>query len=84
MYRGDMLKQAEIDWSECLLVERDPDKVGGQPLVKGTRIPVEVIVIDEEHNRTPEQTKASFPTLELETIRQIRAFARAHRRQLQL
>ena len=63
------------DWTGCDLVEIDPDKVAGQPVIRGTRIPAEVILIDEDYGRTPEQTHDSFPTLSIQTIRALRAFA---------
>jgi uncharacterized protein (DUF433 family) len=34
---------AMIDWSDCPLVEVIPSKVGGAPLLKNTRLPVEAI-----------------------------------------
>ncbi|MGI8742521.1 MAG: DUF433 domain-containing protein [Bryobacteraceae bacterium] len=58
----------------AISVETDPDKAGGKPIVKGTRIPPEVILIDEDYGRTPEQTHASFPTLPIQAVR---AFARS-------
>lgn len=33
---------ATLDWSECPLVEVIPGKVSGAPLLKNTRLPVEV------------------------------------------
>ncbi len=33
-----------MDWNGCELVEVIPGKVSGVPLVKGTRIPADVIV----------------------------------------
>jgi uncharacterized protein (DUF433 family) len=44
-----------MDWTGCDLVEIDPEKVGGKPVVKGTRVPAEVVLMDEEFGRTPEQ-----------------------------
>ncbi len=72
-----------MDWSECELVEIDPEKVGGAPVVKGTRIPADVVLVDEECGRTPEQTHGSFPTLPVATIVALRAFAHSHRALLQ-
>lgn len=72
-----------MDWIGCHLVEVDPDKVGGQPVVKGTRVPAEVVLIDEDHGRTPEQTHASFPTLPVQTIHALLAFADSHEPQMQ-
>ncbi len=70
-----------MDWSGCDLVERVPGKVGGRPVIKGTRIEPEVILVDEEYDRTPEQTHASFPTVPVDTILKIRAFAHKHQMQ---
>lgn len=70
-------------WTGCDLVEVDPDRVGGQPVVKGTRIPAEVVLIDEEYGRTPEQTHASFPTLAVTTICALLFFAHSHEQPMQ-
>ena len=67
-----------MDWSECSEVEQVPGKMGGQPVIKGTRIEPETVLIDEEYGRTPEQTHADFPTLSVDTILKIRAFAHKH------
>ncbi len=72
-----------MDWTGCDLVEVDPDKVGGQPVVKGTRVPAEVVLIDEDYGRTPEQTHASFPTLAVENIRALLVFAHSREPQMQ-
>lgn len=72
-----------MDWTGCEFVEIDPEKVGGAPVVKGTRVPADVVLIDEEHGRTPEQTHTSFPTIPVATILALRAFAHSHRAQLQ-
>jgi uncharacterized protein (DUF433 family) len=34
---------AAVDWKACPIVEIDPDKVAGNPVVKGTRIPAQGI-----------------------------------------
>jgi uncharacterized protein (DUF433 family) len=67
-----------MGWTECDLIEEVLGKVGGRPVIKGTRIEPDVVLVDEEYGRTPEQTHASFPTLPVETIRAIRAFAHKH------
>ncbi len=71
-----------ISWEDCDVVERVPGKCGGRPVIKGTRIEPDVILTDEEYGRTPEQTHADFPTLSVDTILKIRAFA--NKRQLTL
>jgi uncharacterized protein (DUF433 family) len=37
------VNMANLDWSDCPLVEIMPGKVSGAPLLKGTRLPVEAI-----------------------------------------
>jgi uncharacterized protein (DUF433 family) len=70
-----------MDWQDCSEIEVVPGKVGGRPVIKGTRVEPEVILVDEEYGRTAEQTHASFPTVSVDTILKIRAFA--HKYQLQ-
>jgi len=67
-----------MDWTGCSEIESVPGKVGGRPVIKGTRIEPDLIVIEEEYGRTPEQTHADFPTLPVETILKIRAFVHEH------
>jgi len=67
-----------MDWRDCDLIEEVPGKVGGRPVIRGTRIEPDVVLMDEEYGRTPEQTHASFPTLPIKTILAIRAFAHKH------
>jgi uncharacterized protein (DUF433 family) len=67
-----------MDWTGCDEIEQVPGKVGGRPVIRGTRVEPDVILIDEEYGRTPEQTHASFPTVPVDTILKVRAFARKH------
>jgi uncharacterized protein (DUF433 family) len=39
----------QIDWSNCSLVEIDPLRVSGRPVLKGTRMPVEDIIANYEY-----------------------------------
>lgn len=71
-----------MNWTECELIEQLPGKVGGRPVIKGTRIVPDLILTEDEVGRTPEQTHADFPTLPVDMILKIRAFA--HKHQLQL
>ena len=72
---------SNIDSTDCDLVARVPGKMGEKPVIKGTRVERETVLVDEEYGRTPEQTHASYPTLSLDTILEVRAFA--HKHQLQ-
>jgi uncharacterized protein (DUF433 family) len=64
-----------IDWTECAEVEMVPGKVGGRPVIRGTRIEPELVLVEAEFGRTPEETHADFPTLSLQTICALREFA---------
>jgi uncharacterized protein (DUF433 family) len=68
-----------MDWTECAEIEVVEGKVGGRPVIKGTRIEPDLILVEEEYGRTPEQTHADFPTLSVQTILKIREFVRKHR-----
>ncbi len=54
-------------------------EMGGQLVIKGTRIEPGTIVVYEEHGYTPEQTHADYPTVSVDTITKIRAFAASPR-----
>jgi len=52
----------KIDWQDCDLVETIPGKASGKPVVKGARIPADLIVRDEELGASPrKRTKAFRP-----------------------
>jgi hypothetical protein len=50
--------EGRMDWTVRDLVEVDSGKVAGQPVVRGTRVPADVVLIDEQCGRAPEQTRA--------------------------
>jgi uncharacterized protein (DUF433 family) len=50
-----------LDWSDCPFVERDPDKVGGAWLFKGTRIPVSIVFDNLEDGMTIAELLEQFP-----------------------
>jgi uncharacterized protein (DUF433 family) len=37
------LENGMLDWSQCSAVERSPEKVSGEWLFKGTRVPVKAL-----------------------------------------
>ena len=76
-------KIVTVDWSECELVESVPEKVGGRPVVKGTRVPADTILTDRELGATVEETHESFPSLSVETIRSLRAYGHSRKLLLQ-
>jgi uncharacterized protein (DUF433 family) len=67
-----------MDWSGCDLVESVPGKVSGQPVVKGTRIPADQIVEEAELGSEVEEIAENYPSLPVETIKKLLAFAHSH------
>jgi len=70
-----------MDWSECSEVEQIPGKVSGQPVVKGTRILPDAIVEDYELGSRVEEIHENYPSLPMEKIRKLIAFAHSHQPQ---
>ncbi len=69
----------EQHWSGCDLIEMDSEKVAGVPVVKGTRIPAQAIVDDYDFGSPVQEIHENFPSLPVETIEGLIAFA--HSRQ---
>jgi len=58
-------------------IVRDPAICGGQPVVRGTRVPVRVILGNLAHGESTESILAEFPTLTADDVRAVIAFAAA-------
>jgi uncharacterized protein (DUF433 family) len=58
-------------------IARDPRVCGGQPVVRGTRVPLRVILGHLAHGETVEAIVKEFPTVSEEDVRAIIAFAAA-------
>ena len=69
-----------MDWNDCELIERVSGKVGGRPVVKGTRVEPDTILSDYELGSPISEIHENFPSLSIDTIEKILAFA--HSRQL--
>ncbi len=50
-------------------IEVNPKKLGGKPVVRGTRIPVALIVRLVAEGMTPEEIVREYPELTLEDVR---------------
>jgi uncharacterized protein (DUF433 family) len=49
-----------LDWSKCPLVEIDPLRVSGRPVLKGTRLPVEDVIANYEYGVSVSEISAQF------------------------
>jgi uncharacterized protein (DUF433 family) len=67
-----------MDWLECSLVESNPLKLGGAPILRGTRVPVSAIIGNFESGSPIEEISENFGIPE-EKIRQILSFYESHR-----
>jgi len=66
-----------IDWSKCPDVERKPDTMSGQWVVRGTRVPAQAVLDNADDGFTPEQIAAEiYDGLPVEPARRVIAFAR--------
>jgi len=58
-------------------IELDPKVCNGKPVIKGTRIPVAVILEQISEGETWEKIRANYPELTREDIRAALLYARA-------
>ena len=66
-----------MNWLECDQIEAVPGKMGGRPVVKGTRIEPDTIIQDFELGSPVEEIHENFPTVPIDTIRKLLTFAHA-------
>ena len=59
------------------LIVSDPGVCGGQPVIRGTRVPLRTILGSLAEGDTVEQIIKSFPSLTEEMVRAVIAFAAA-------
>jgi uncharacterized protein (DUF433 family) len=65
---GLLREEAMLDWNECPVVERSPDKVSGAWLFKGTRIPVKALFENIEGGARVEEFLEWFPGVTREQV----------------
>lgn len=56
-------------------IEMNPQVMGGKPVIRGTRVPVEIVLRKLGAGMTPEAIMADHPRLTTEDIRAAQAFA---------
>lgn len=62
-----------MDWKEH--IESNPDIIFGKPVIKGTRVPVDLILEKLAHGATYEQLLKSYPRLTEAAIKACLIFA---------
>ena len=65
---------AAVDWTGCPLVEVNPRKVSGAPILKGTRVQADAIIENFEDGSPVEEISENFAIPEA-TVRALLTFA---------
>ena len=60
-----------IDWSSCPAVERDPKRVSGAWIFRGTRVPVAALFENLEDGASASQFVEWFPGVTVEQVRAV-------------
>jgi uncharacterized protein (DUF433 family) len=60
-----------IDWSSCPVVERDPGKVSGAWVFRGTRVPIAALFQNLEDGAAVPQFVQWFPGVTLQQVRAV-------------
>ena len=66
-----VLPLIKCDWSSCTDVERDPDRVSGAWVVRGTRVPVAALFANLEEDASVHQFIEWFPGVALFQARHV-------------
>ncbi len=67
-----------IDWSDCSIVETDPEKMGGLPTVRDWRITADSLIENHDDGLSAEEIAAMFE-LPVDDVRAILAYAKQTR-----
>ena len=57
-----------LDWSSCTAVERNPERVSGAWVFKGTRVPVKALFENLEHGARVDDFLEWFPGVTREQV----------------
>lgn len=60
-----------IDWSSCPAVERDPQRVSGAWVFRGTRVPIAALFENLEDGAQVSQFVEWFPGVSLDQVRTV-------------
>ncbi len=64
-----------FDWSSCPAVERNPERVGGAWVFRGTRVPVAALFENLEDGATARDFDDWFPGVTVEQVRSVLDYA---------
>ena len=64
-----------LDWSSCSAVERDPQRVSGAWVFRGTRVPVSALFENLEDGVQITQFVEWFPGITIEQVRAVLDYA---------
>jgi uncharacterized protein (DUF433 family) len=68
----------DIDWSECSIVQTDPEKMGGVPTVRGWRLAADSIVENHDYDLSDQEIADTYE-IPIEDVRTILAYAAEYR-----
>ncbi len=60
-----------IDWSSCSVVERDPERMSGAWVFRGTRVPVAALFENLEDGALVSEFVEWFPGVTIEQVRTV-------------
>jgi uncharacterized protein (DUF433 family) len=73
--RGTLQSETDMNYQERIV--RDPHVVGGEPVLRGTRVTLRTVLASLAEGATVAEILADFPTLSEEDVRAAIAFAAA-------
>jgi uncharacterized protein (DUF433 family) len=71
-----MMTHMKIDWKACAAVETVPEKMSGQPVIRGTRVRPEDLLINRDQGV---EWLARGHGIPADTIREVLGFYDAHK-----
>ncbi len=66
-----------MDWTDYNGVERVPGRLGGQPVLRGTRVPADLIAECLDGGETPHEITYNY-TLKLQDVLNFKAYRDTH------
>lgn len=73
-----MAVAAHIDWSQCSLVEVNPNVHSGAPVLRGTRMPVSAIVDNFDFGVSVAEISEQFE-IPQDRVQEVLTYAKSHR-----